>query len=271
MRSARAAVERRCATTIDRAAVHQPLERPLDLVLGAGVEVRRRLVEHEHRRVGERGARERDELALPRRQPRAALAHLGVEPVGERARTGRAARARASACSTSASVASGRPTAHVVAQRAREQEALLRHDDDALAQRVRTSRRGGRRRRRAPRPRPGRRSARSASRASTCPRRSGPTSASRSPGGDVQRRRRAAPARSVPYANVTSSTSISPPRGRSTAPGRSSTVGLGVEHAEDLLQRRAGRLHGVVELAELVDRLEQVVAGRARTRRPCRP
>ena len=71
----------------DRAALGQALERALDRALGAGVEVRRRLVEHEQRRVGERGARERHELPLPRRQPRPALAHLGVEPVGEARRS----------------------------------------------------------------------------------------------------------------------------------------------------------------------------------------
>ena len=45
------------------------LHRLLDVVLGAGVEVRRRLVEHEHRRIGERGARDRHQLALAGREP----------------------------------------------------------------------------------------------------------------------------------------------------------------------------------------------------------
>ena len=48
------------------------------------VEVRRRLVEHEHGRVGEQGAREREALALAAREPRPVLADERVEAVGER-------------------------------------------------------------------------------------------------------------------------------------------------------------------------------------------
>ena len=92
-RSARAAVDSRCATTTTVRPSVSALERALDGVLGARVEVRRRLVEHEHRRVGERGAGERHQLPLTGRQPRPALAHLGVEPLGERRRTARGARA----------------------------------------------------------------------------------------------------------------------------------------------------------------------------------
>ncbi len=52
----------------DGAPLHEVLERLLHGVLGAGIEVRRRLVEDQYRRIGQRGAGQRDELALPRRQ-----------------------------------------------------------------------------------------------------------------------------------------------------------------------------------------------------------
>src|SRR5476649_1974445 len=42
-----------------------------------GVERRRRLVENENRRVGEKGPRDREALPLTTRQPRAALAEYG--------------------------------------------------------------------------------------------------------------------------------------------------------------------------------------------------
>ncbi len=57
-------------------ALHQPLRRD--------VERRRRFVEDEHRGVGEERTGERDELALPGRQPRALLVDVGVVAVGQR-------------------------------------------------------------------------------------------------------------------------------------------------------------------------------------------
>ncbi len=71
----------------------------------------------------------------------------------------------------------------VVADRAREQEALLRDDPELGAQRALASRRAGRGRRSGRAPRSGRRSGRRASPASTCRRRSTPTSATVWPGG----------------------------------------------------------------------------------------
>src|SRR5205085_5646025 len=53
-------------------------EGALDLALGADVDRRGRLVEDEDARVGEEGARERDELALAEREARAALLELGL-------------------------------------------------------------------------------------------------------------------------------------------------------------------------------------------------
>ena len=58
----------------------------LDAPLGVQVDVRGRLVEDEDPRVGDQRAGERDELALAGRELHAALADLGVEPVGQRAR-----------------------------------------------------------------------------------------------------------------------------------------------------------------------------------------
>ncbi len=62
-----------------------------------------------------------------------------------------------------------------------------------------------------------------------------------------------------PYANVTWSTSTAPERGRSIAACRWRTVGRVSRTPKILLKRRGRRLHGVVELTQLVDRLEQAV------------
>ena len=64
-----------------RAVVHQPLERLLDQPLGFGVERGGRLVEQQDRRVAQQRAGDREALALAARQPRAAFAQEGVEPV----------------------------------------------------------------------------------------------------------------------------------------------------------------------------------------------
>ena len=66
-----------------RAALHQAVHGVLDEDLGAGVEARGGLVEHQHGRVGQRGPGQRDQLLLPRREPGAPLLHLGVEALGE--------------------------------------------------------------------------------------------------------------------------------------------------------------------------------------------
>ena len=55
----------------------------LDVALGVEVDVGGGLVEHEDARVGDERAGERDQLALPRGQLGAALAHLGVVAVVE--------------------------------------------------------------------------------------------------------------------------------------------------------------------------------------------
>ena len=79
------AADRRQAVGDDerRPADEQPPQRGLDLPLGADVDRRGRLVEDEDPRVGEQRAREGDELALPEREPDAALAELGLVAVLE--------------------------------------------------------------------------------------------------------------------------------------------------------------------------------------------
>ena len=117
-----------------RAARHQRLERVLDEQFGARVEAAGRLVEHEHRRVDQCRPSQRHELALPRRQSRAALAHLGVEPVGELLEPFGAP----IASNAVAQVVVGRVgpcDADVVGDRAAEQESLLWHDDHPVPQR----------------------------------------------------------------------------------------------------------------------------------------
>ncbi len=59
------------------------LERPLDRRLRLGVQVRGGLVQHHHRRGLEQQPGQRDPLLLAAGQPVAAVAHDGVEPVGQ--------------------------------------------------------------------------------------------------------------------------------------------------------------------------------------------
>ena len=108
-------------------------------------------------------------------------------------------------------------------------------------------------------PRSGRRGGRSAWPASTCRRRSGRRARAARPAAIVERRRRAAPARSAGVGERRRRRPRCRPRpGRSTAPGRSGTSAVVSSRPNSLLRRGAGRLHGVEQLAELLDRLEQV-------------
>ena len=106
----------------------------LDAHLGVQVDVRGGLVEHEDPRVGDHRARERDELALSGGERDAALADLGVVAVLERRdEVVRADRARRRLDLCGARV--GPAERDVGADRAREQERLLRHDPQLRAQR----------------------------------------------------------------------------------------------------------------------------------------
>ena len=79
------AADRREAVGDDerRAPGQQPLEAPLDRLLGAHVDVGGGLVEDQDPRLGEQGAGEGDELALAGRELDAALADLGLDAVRE--------------------------------------------------------------------------------------------------------------------------------------------------------------------------------------------
>ena len=68
-----------------RAPGHErPPERALDLRLDLAVHGARRLVQHEQRRIGRDGARERQQLALPDADRRSALAeHLADSPAAD--------------------------------------------------------------------------------------------------------------------------------------------------------------------------------------------
>src|SRR4051812_38786311 len=65
------------------AAVEEALEAALDRLLGADVDVGGGLVEDEDARLGEEGAGEGDQLALPGRELYAALADFGVQALGQ--------------------------------------------------------------------------------------------------------------------------------------------------------------------------------------------
>ena len=144
------------------ATVRGHAHRGLHLRLGLQVEVRGRLVEEQDRGIDEVRARERDELALARRQRPAALAHPLQVPAGQRGDEV----VRADLACRGLDLGVGRvlaPVRDVVADRAREQERLLRDDAELLVERDRVVVVDRARRRRAPRPTSGRRSGRRAS------------------------------------------------------------------------------------------------------------
>ena len=73
-----------------RASRHRLGERQLDALLGRGVHRGGRVVEHQHARVGQQRARDRDALALAARDRQAALADLRVVALGAGASRSRA-------------------------------------------------------------------------------------------------------------------------------------------------------------------------------------
>ena len=93
-----------------------------------------RLVQDQHRGVGQEGARERDQLPLPGGQPAPALADVGVVAVRQRLDELVGADRPRAAASICALVASGRPKRDVVGDGAAEQEVLLRHHGDHAAE-----------------------------------------------------------------------------------------------------------------------------------------
>ena len=103
------------------------------LALGRGVERGGRLVEHEDRRVLEHGARDRDALALPGRELRAALAEQRVVALRQRGDEGVGAGDAGGGAHLG--VARVRPRMpDVLAHRGAEEQVLLQGERDARAQ-----------------------------------------------------------------------------------------------------------------------------------------
>src|SRR6266542_3084767 len=118
-----------------RAAGEQQPQRALDLPLRADVDGARRLVEDQDLRVGEQRPRERDELALPVREARAALLQVRVVAVLEV--DDEVVRADGLRGSNNLVVGGvGRGVSDVVPHRAGEEETLLRDDPELAAKRL---------------------------------------------------------------------------------------------------------------------------------------
>src|SRR4051812_15597898 len=116
------------------AAGQQAPQAVLDPALGVHVDVRGGLVQDQDPRVGDERAGERDELALPGRELHAALADRRVVALGEaRDELVRPNRVRRRRDVLGRRV--GAPERDVLADRAAEQERLLRHDAHLRAQR----------------------------------------------------------------------------------------------------------------------------------------
>ena len=173
----------------------------------------------------------------------------------------------------------GPADAHVVADRAAEQEALLRHDARcAGAATLRAPRRAGRRRRRSPCRRSGRRGGRSAWPASTCPAPVGPDQREPLARRDRRGRRRASTGvASDPSVARRSTDAPATRRRRRARAGRPGAVGRarrrstgGCRAARTACAGRRPPTARVEQLAELLHRLEQVRQASARRTRPCR-
>ena len=118
--------------TIVVRSLHQPVERVLHQPLAFGVERRGRFVEQQQGRVAQQRAGDRDALALPARQARAAFAHEGVEPFGSARRKSSALASRA-ACHSCVFARVPIAVAQIVARGGGEDDGLLRHHRDPLA------------------------------------------------------------------------------------------------------------------------------------------
>ena len=129
-----------------RAALGEPVERLLDGALGLRVEGARRLVEHEHGRVAQDRARDRDALLLAAGEAVAALADDRVVAVGQAG--DQVVDARGAGRLLDLLVGRVGPgEAQVLADRRVEEVGLLRDDADRARERREASRRGRRCRR----------------------------------------------------------------------------------------------------------------------------
>ena len=239
----------------DRPSLHEGGDGPLDLHLGAGVQVGGGLVEDEDGGVGQRGPGQGDELALPGRQAGAPLPDLGGEALGQALEVlehpdgvhGPAHLLVAGAVAADA---------HVLEDRAVEEEPLLGDDDDALPQRAEGGvpqvgpaqgdralggvvepghQLGQGRLPRARRPHQGQ----------ALPRRDGEAHVAQDLG-------------AVAIGETDAAHLDGAPDGQVDGAGALLDGGAGVEQPEELGQRRAGGLDQVEELAELLDGVEQV-------------
>ena len=238
--------------------------------LGAGVEARGGLVEHEDRGVGQGGPGQRHELLLARRQPRAALAHLGVEPSGSAANRSCTPMASSAAVDLGVGGAGARPmrTLSRIVPLNRKPSwgttTIRSRSDRSVASRRSTPPKRDRALGRVVEP--------GDSLASVdLPAPVGPDERQPLAGRDRAGRRRAAPAVRRRRRTRRPSTSIVA-RARAGRPRRrrSATSTGGVEQLEQLVQAGAGRLHHVEQLAELLHRLEQVGEREHEERRRCR-
>ena len=286
-RSAISTVDSRWAMMI---AVRRGQDRPqrtLDQPLGRYVEARRRLVEDQHRRVGEEGPGERHQLALAGRQPPAPVGDVGVVPVRQRDDEVVGADGLGRLDDLVTRSRSGRPKRMLSATDAVEQVVLLGHHHDRRAEVVLGEQPQVDAVQRdlpgvgvvEPRHQLGQRRLAGAGRADD---------GDRLAGRDVQRRGRAAPG-GPRRTRTARSAGSARPRRRCSGVGCSGSWHrrLLLEHAGELLQGRRGGLERVVELRDVLHRVEELaqveqergqhadrdvaVEGAGRRRTPARP
>ncbi len=117
------------------ASLHQPLHRLLNQCFGFGIEARRRLIEDQDRRVGQKCARQRHALPLAARQLDAAFADQRAvtfrQPQDELMGVG-----QTRSLLNRSHAGSGPAIGDILGQRAVKQDRLLLHNGDLAAQRV---------------------------------------------------------------------------------------------------------------------------------------
>ena len=167
----------------------QPLEALLDPLLGPDVDVRGRLVEDQDPRLGEQRPGEGDDLPLAGRERRCRARRPRCRAPRAAPRSAARRRPSRSASMISSRDRAGPPERDVVGDRAAEQEALLRHDPEPAAERLRVELADVDPVDQDPTRAAGRRSGRRASPGSTCRRRSRRPARRSGRGGSAGRRR----------------------------------------------------------------------------------
>src|SRR5437667_4106682 len=123
------------------AALHERLERLLDVALGFAVESGGGLVENQHRRVLEEGARDSEPLPLPARKAHAVLADHGAEPFRHFADELHCVRRFGGLNDVSLTRSREAPVGDVRGDRVVEQHDILAHQRDVRAQAAELERR----------------------------------------------------------------------------------------------------------------------------------